>query len=173
MGKLGEREVNDAAYRAEKTGPALEFQDFVQEAMHYELGISVCLHSSRAYQYAKGESLAGVEIKHDERVAETGNIFIETAEKGRTRPGDFVPSGIYANDRDWIYAIGGRARFYLFAVSFLRQIHKARHYREVGSKIGTSRGFLVPVREAEKYAWVIFENGKRLPTGHRLGDVKT
>ena len=76
------------AYRANKIESGLLFQDFVVDVLLQTLGFAVVTNSSRAYQHTVGESRTGVEIKHDERFADTGNLWIEVAEKARPRPGD-------------------------------------------------------------------------------------
>ena len=44
-----------------------EFQDFITEKLAKEFGIAITIFQSKKYQFQKGESLQGVEIKYDAR----------------------------------------------------------------------------------------------------------
>ena len=84
---------------------ALEFQDFVADKL-YNIGISLNCYSSRKYQYEKGESRSGIEIKFDDQRKKTGNLYIEYAEKSNPNNKNYVPSGIERKDNTWLYVIG-------------------------------------------------------------------
>jgi hypothetical protein len=136
-------------YKAKFEG-ALLYQDFVVDISLQVLGFAIMQYSSRAYQNTVGESRTGVEIKHDEKFARTGNLWIETAEKAMPRAGDYVPAGIYRTDNSWIYVIGDYNTIFYFAKNVLRIL--AGKYRIMPNKTATSLGFLLPERDAEKYA---------------------
>ena len=61
----------------------LEYQDFVFDQLRMIDGMPIFLgaYSSVKYQCGKGESPSGLEIKYDAKFRQTGNLFIETAEK--------------------------------------------------------------------------------------------
>lgn len=133
-------------YYQEKLQQGLEFQDVVTTAL-YQRGIVVVGYSSRRFQNTKGENMLGAEIKRDGRFRETGNLYIETAEKAHPNNAFFVPSGIRREDNSWLYVIGDEQAVYIFSAKYLRLLEP--RYQRVYK--ATSQGFLMPVAEAEKY----------------------
>jgi hypothetical protein len=85
-------------YYKAKLESGLLYQDFVVDQAATSLGFVIATYGSRAYQAAIGESHTGVDIKHDEKLADTGNLWIEVGEKARQRKGTYVPSGIRRSD---------------------------------------------------------------------------
>lgn len=134
-------------YYKGKLEKGLEFQDYVVERM-YEFGFPITGYSSKSYQYSHGENRNGVEIKYDMRMAETGNLYIEVAEKSDASREKFWPSGILRNDNSWLWAIGDYKVIYVFAKRQLRWIYETESPHVV--VISTSKGFLLPVSRAEK-----------------------
>jgi hypothetical protein len=108
------------AYRNNKIESGLRYQDFAIDLLYQTIGLVVVQYASRMYQISIGESRTGVEIKHDEKYATTGNLWIEVAEKARPRDGDYFPSGICRDDNSWFYVIGNRN------IRFVRTRHARR-----------------------------------------------
>lgn len=127
----------------------LEFQDYVTDILIKELGIALSSYNSVKYQNTKGENKQGFEIKFDDRYKETGNIYIETAEKSNENNANYVDSGIYRNDNTWIYIIGNYEELYIFSKKHLILMHKTNDHKEITTK--TSKGFLIKKEFAEKY----------------------
>ena len=125
-----------------------EFLDFVTVTLQTR-GLYLQPFTSKKYQYNKGESLQGWEVKLDQRFLETGRLSIEVAEKTRSANASWVPSGIYRNDNTWLYIQGNYQRFYIFLKKFLVQLHQAGRYSE--GEIPTLRKFYLPVIDADKY----------------------
>jgi hypothetical protein len=136
-------------YYAEKLEKGLEFEDFVS-SLFFETGIAFVRYASRRYQFEHGENSAGIEIKFDDRFEETGNLYIETAEKSRPSNHHFIPSGIYRLDNGWLYAIGNYKIVYVFLTRHLRWLHEKGHFPE--KQIPTSKGFLLSEMMAKRYA---------------------
>lgn len=136
-------------YYREMLEKGLKFQDFVTDVLIDVLGIPLSSYASKTYQL-RGENKQGVEIKFDDRFKETGNFYIETAEKSNANNLNYYPSGIYRDDNTWLYVIGDYSVLYIFGKSFLKSIHNTGKYRSI--EISTSQGFLVPLKDAEKYA---------------------
>lgn len=132
----------------EKLQAGLEYQDYITDLLLHEIGLPISTYSSRKYQH-RGENAQGVEIKLDDKMAETGNIYIEVAEKANADNPYYVPSGIYRDDNTWLYVIGNYEEIYIWAKKFLVNLHKTGRYREV--EIPTSRGFLIDRDSTEKY----------------------
>lgn len=144
-------------YRQTKMETAKVYQDFVVDACWNILKLAVCQYSSRLYQQEVGESLGGVEIKHDENYARTGNLYIETSEKAEPREGPYAKSGIYRSDNTWLYMIGDYDTIFVFSKNLLRGLHRSKRYREVENGTKTSTAFLLPGADGEKYAAVVLK----------------
>lgn len=133
-------------YYQDKLQQGLEFQDAVTKAL-YRRGIVIVGYSSRKYQNQEGENLLGAEIKRDGRFRETGNLYIEVAEKADPQNSHYVESGIYRKDNSWLFVIGDEETIYIFSTKYLRFLEKK--YRQIEKP--TSLGFLMPIQDAEKY----------------------
>lgn len=149
---------------AEKLEAGLEFQDFVMSELHSR-GIVLQPIASKRGQL-KGENLLGLEIKFDRKLAETGNLYIETYEKSNPANPCFVCSGILRNDNTWLYGIGNHSRLWIFAKSQLRLAYqhlvenkrKWEGVRFVENE--TSKGFLVPAVLANHWAARVIDFSK-------------
>lgn len=149
MGKPSGLTNEYADYYKNKLRQGAEFEDFVVDAL-YAIGLPVTTYKSQKYQYGKGESRAGVEIKNDEKLSKTGNLYIEAAEKSHPDNPEYVKSGIHRNDNTWLYVIGDRSVIFIFSKTMLQLLDKAERYEY--KETATSRGFLLPCAEARKYA---------------------
>lgn len=140
----------------ENIAAAEEYQDFISDQLRKsEPCILLMPYASQKYQYQKGESANGIEIKFDRKMKETGNVYIETAEKTNPTNMYYVPSGIYRNDNSWLYLIGNYEQAFLFCKRHLQYLHNDtqhyadRHIREVCTP--TSKGFVYPISIAVKF----------------------
>jgi hypothetical protein len=104
---------------------------------------------SKKFQYSTGENLQGIEIKFDDKMNTTGNVYIETMEKSDPNNLKYIESGIFRNDQSWLYLIGNYSVIYIFSKKHLQLMHDSNKYRKVTT--ATSIGFLVPILDAEKY----------------------
>lgn len=137
-------------YYKDKLQQGLYYQDFVMEQL-YKAGIPLLSYSSKEYQHLVGENMAGIEIKNDTRYKETGNIYIETSEKSNELNEFYVPSGIYRNDNTWLYLIGDFKTIFVFSKKQLILLDKSSKLTKIVKRNpATSKGFLLPVIEAEK-----------------------
>ena len=128
---------------------AQEFERFASDAMAHCLCFLPVVYQSKHFQLLHGESLTGVEFKHDKIFCESGNLFIETAESCHE---SFInkPAGIYHETSPWLYVIGDFSAFWIFATRCLQRQHQRGNYRNV--ETATSEGFLLPVRVADEVA---------------------
>lgn len=150
MGKYGMTE-----YYKEKLEAGLEYQDFVADQLRKsDPCIILGAYSSRKYQNNFGESASGIEIKHDMRLKETGNLYIEVAEKSKAELPEYTPSGIMRNDNTWLYLIGDYEQAFLFSKHQLKSIYAdEKHYAQRGitkKQTPTSIGFVYPISSALK-----------------------
>ena len=127
----------------------LQFQDFITDILIKELGISLSTYSSQKYQNLKGENKQGFEIKFDDKYKDTGNVYIEVAEKSNPLNENFISSGIYRNDNTWLYLIGDYKEIFIFSKKHLKLMYESKKYNEV--IISTSKGMLIKKEDAEKY----------------------
>lgn len=134
----------------------LIFQDFVYEVLNRH-GISTVAYSSRLFQYNKGENKAGIEIKFDDKLSETGNLWIEIAEKTNPKNLAYVDSGILRNCNE--YVIGNYNTLYRLPTSILRLMVQKNKYQIRENKLKTSKGFLLPMAEAARIAIQVINCG--------------
>jgi hypothetical protein len=136
----------DHGYYQQQLENGLVFQDVVTRAL-YQRGIVVVGYASRRFQQTHGENLLGAEIKNDRKFRDTGNLYIETAEKADPRNDRFVPSGIHREDNSWLFVIGDENTIWIFSTKYLQMLEK----RFPSRKSPTSHGFLIPLDQADKY----------------------
>ncbi|MDD5017166.1 MAG: hypothetical protein PHO15_03590 [Eubacteriales bacterium] len=134
-------------YYRNKLEQGLSYQDFVVEKL-YEIGLPIISYSSKKYQHTVGENKCGFEIKFDDKVKSTGNLYIEIAEKSDPANFKYVDSGIYRNDNTWLYIIGNYEKIFIFPKKYLKTLYGRKKYKEVQTP--TSRGFLIPAEKAEE-----------------------
>ena len=108
-------------YYGEKLKKGQEYQDFISDELR-KRGIILGVYSSQKYQKEKGESCSGIEIKHDMRMAETQNIYIETEEKPDKLCPKWSPGSIYRDKKSWGLIIGDYDRAFLFSIKQLRHV---------------------------------------------------
>lgn len=150
MGKYGMTE-----YYKEKLESGLEYQDFIADQLRKSTPcIILGAYSSRKYQNERGESASGIEIKYDMRLKETGNLYIEVAEKSSPNIPEYSPSGIMRNDDTWLYLVGDYEQAFLFSKEQLKRVwndKKSHAWRGIQTKqTSTSIGFIYPVSSAMK-----------------------
>ena len=140
-------------YYKEKLEAGLQYQDYVADQLRKaDPCIILGAYSSRKWQNDHGESASGIEIKHDMKLKETGNLYIEVAEKSNSSLKEYTPSGIMRDDNTWLYLIGDYEQAFLFSKHQLKTVYAnrsqwpARGIRE--RQTPTSIGFTYPIRSA-------------------------
>lgn len=141
------REKYKNGYYHDKLEQGLEFQDVVTEAL-YHRGIVVVGYASRVFQNKRGENMLGAEIKNDAMFRETGNLYIEVAEKSHPDKPNYTPSGIMRADNSWLYVIGDIETVWIFSTKYLVMLKD--RYPKVQKP--TSIGYLMRLAAADKYA---------------------
>ena len=126
-----------------------EFLDFVLETLQ-KRGMYLQPFTSKKYQYRRGESFQGWEVKLDEPFMRTGRLSIEIAEKTKATNSLWVPSGIYRSDNTWLYIQGNYDCFYIFIKKHLVKLHKLNKYEEAEAH-GTVKKFYLPISDADRY----------------------
>lgn len=155
-----------------------QFQDFVVEQLHYELGINVSIYQSKKYQFEKGESLQRIEIKYDSRstgdsthgeCTATGNVGIEVAEKTNAQNYNFVPSGIFRRDNTFLYIVGNYDVLWIFAKKQLIKIYNENKY-PIRTTLPTIQTMLIPVEDADEICIhkLVFNKKKMIPIQVKL-----
>lgn len=132
----------------------MEFQDFVIDS----LDLPIVIYSSEKFQKMKGESKSGIEIKYDRNFRETGNLYIETAEKSKAENKEYIASGIYRNDNTWLWVIGDYNTLYFLSKLQLQALEKQYNgtkemFKHVMTE--TSEGFLLPIQYARRKNYFI------------------
>ncbi len=135
-------------YYKDQLETGLQFQDVVTREL-YQRGIVIVGYASRRFQHTEGENMLGAEIKRDGNFRETGNLYIEVAEKAHPDRATYSPSGINRADNSWLFVIGDEETIYIFSTKYLRMLVKSREWRKVEGP--TSIGHLCPLADAERY----------------------
>jgi len=137
-------------YYVGKMNEGVRYQNYIAGVIKEELGFDIGLYESEWEQLQYGESEAGFEIKYDMIYKDSGNLWIETAEKTAPSNAEYVPSGVFRNDNSWIYAIGNYDILYMFSKKELKRLAKIREIEENNMK--TSKGFLLSKEDAEYHS---------------------
>lgn len=135
-----------------KLEKGLKFQDYVVEKL-YDIGLPIISYSSKKYQVMVGENKCGFEIKFDDCMKNTGNIYIEIAEKSNANNLNYVDSGIFRTDNTWLYIIGDYNKLFIFDKRLLKRVFNNKYYKNFNGRYvetATSKGFLIPVKYAIK-----------------------
>lgn len=133
-----------------KQQKGFEFESFIMDWFSKQKNINLSHYTLLKEQIEKGENRQGIEIKNDQRFAETGNLFISVA---REYSYTTHPSGIYKN-QSWLYVIGNQDEFYIFAVKHLKQYYEHNKpalfngFKSI--KNGIDKGFLLSKKQADR-----------------------
>ena len=131
------------------------FQDYIASRL-YDEGIVLVNFQSREAQQEDGENKLGLEIKWDDKLAQTGNVWIEVEEKSDPQQPRYVPSGIDRDDGTWLYGIGDYREFFVFSKRTLRKYRQHTDPTIVENGTKTSRAFLLPRQLATELAELMF-----------------
>lgn len=139
-----------------------EYQDFIVALLFRKLGWPIMQHVSAKRQIHVGESSSRVEIKFQDRYRETGNLWIEVAEKAQPRPGEYAPSGITdrSHDNALFLVTGDRDTVFFFAKRHLNKLAASQQYRIIENHTKTSMGFLLPDSHARYVADFVWSDKK-------------
>lgn len=158
-----------SAYYIENLTLSHRFEVYIDKMLE-QRGITLVLFYSKDEQYNQGENALGIEIKRDIKSWETGNLYIEYAE--RLNPyGEWVASGIFKKDNTKYFLIGDIGRFHILRKSDLLKIYeliKANGFNEykgiklVKARRGTSLGFIIPIEIANKMSLSLDQLSKEL-----------
>lgn len=138
-------------YYADKLNDGIEFEKFVYEVLK-DIGLVVTKPYTTKKMQFKGENSIGWEIKYDQRMAETGNAYIEIAEKSDPKNDKYVNSGIYRDDNTWLWLIGNYTEIYIIQKNLLKMLVETGRYRQVENDRKTSIGYLIPKKVLKRYA---------------------
>lgn len=144
------RDAYNNGYYKDKLQIGLEFQDVITKAL-YQRGIVVIGYSSRRFQNDEGENMLGAEIKRDDMFRTTGNLYLEAEEKTHPDNSRYIASGIFRKDNSWLFVIGDEKTVYIFSTKYLRILARQKGWPFIENKTKTSRGYLMPLGDAEKY----------------------
>lgn len=98
-----------------------EFQDYIADCL-FERGIIIQYYSSKKYQNEFGEGRTGIEVKHDSKWKETGNVVIEYAKEVRPKGSDVWEDTTLFKHDIWLYIIGNREKAWALPVKKLRKL---------------------------------------------------
>jgi hypothetical protein len=137
-----------------------QFQDYCALRIMERLHIPLVNLQSKEYQFEIGENLQGFEIKYDMNFKNTRNLWIEVAERISTNK-QYVNSGIFREDNSWLYCIGDYEVIYIFPKKHLQLMARSNKWHIVENRVKTSKGFLMPIRDAEKHSAMKIESNNK------------
>jgi hypothetical protein len=151
-----QKEIYGDGYYDHQMEVGQKFQKHCHLVVEEFAGKPVKTYTTKEEQYNIGENDANIEIKNDNEWKNTGNLYIEVAEKQRERSGAYYPSGIYRNDKSIYYLIGDTSVAWLFLKKDLQRIAETLHQ----VTIPTSQGLLLKTYKADKIcmAKIIFRS---------------
>lgn len=132
---------------------ALEYQDLATDILCSH-GYNVNCYCSKKYQYEKGESRNGIEIKNDTLVSSTGNLYIETHEKQKEAT-KWIKSGILREDNTKYWFIGDNKKAWFFSKKQLKTLVFKKEFQK--KETATSRGVLIPIKYLEQHPSIVLE----------------
>jgi len=147
-------------YYESKLADGKNFEKFVYDVLKDTGLVVVKPHLTKEMQL-KGENSIGWEIKYDERMAETNNVYIEVAEKSDPKNNSYVKSGIYRDDNSWLWLIGDYSEIYIIQKNLLKILVETGKYRKVENNRKSSIGYLIPKEIIKKYAGKVIVLTKR------------
>lgn len=136
-----------------------KFQDYCAYLLQKKLNIGIVNFQTQEYQYKFGENMQGVELKFDNVFQNTGNLWIEVEERHNPNT-PYSDSGILRKDNSWLYCIGNYEVIYIFSKKFLTNLYHSGRYTVVENNLLTSKGFLLPKNDADKYSAYKIENNQ-------------
>lgn len=148
-----------------------EYQDFICDEL-LKIGIPLNVYVSRNYQLNKGESASGIEIKHDSKYSQTGNLYIEVEAINKSGS-QMIKGGITKEDKSWLYLIGDETKAFIFSKKQLIRLYDkvkenpAKWKEKYGISIhqhidehtlkATSSGMCIPIKELDRIGICIKE----------------
>lgn len=112
---------NKSKYFEEKLQKGYEYERYIYQKFK-EKGIELSFFNSKIGQYNQGETVQGIEIKHDLMFEKTGNLYIEYSERVNNLK-EWVNSGILKSDNTIYYLIGNYNEFFIFEKKQLLEIY--------------------------------------------------
>lgn len=145
------------SYYINQLNASHRFEVYV-DYMFKQFGYDIGLFYGKNQQYKQGETKAGIEIKCDMKLRETGNVYIEYQER-ITKDGEWVDSGILKKDETRYFLIGTVEEFYILPKRKLQSYYnRLVKYGEVikGMRLveekehKTSKGFVMSRQRAKQ-----------------------
>jgi hypothetical protein len=162
-----DREKNH--YYIKKLTKSHRFEIYI-DMMFKKKDFDIGLYYGREEQYS-GESKAGIEIKNDIISQRSGNLYIEYKERNKIS-GKWVDSGILKKDNTVYFAIGNFEFIYFIKKSVLIDVRNNKYpnitITNVCPSIGTSKGYLLSIEDAEKLCEPIEEVIQNLQSLQKL-----
>lgn len=139
---------------ANKQQRASQYESYIMDWFYNVKAINLSHYHLKEEQIHKGENRQGIEIKNDQSLKKTGNVFIST-KRMYNYNGKVVEhlSGIY-KDQSWMYVIGDKCEHWVFSTKLLKQYFEKYNPELksgfVSEKKGTEWGFLLSREQADK-----------------------
>lgn len=127
-----------------------KYEKYIKEQLYLKRHLQLDIIDDELEQYSIGETKQGYEIKYDKRFQETGNLYIEYAEKTNAQNYKFVESGIFRKDNTHTWIIGNYKEAFMFLKKSLQTIYSNGNAYRV--ETDTSKGILLNKELIDKYS---------------------
>jgi hypothetical protein len=137
-------------YSTEGTEKGFEYEKFIEKIFN-EKNICKLTFYDKKIEQLRGETEEGYEIKFDDNLKITGNLYIEYQEKTHKDNVMYVNSGILKDDNTIYFVIGNYDEVFIFKKEILLELYNSFLFRHVVKD--TSKGFLIQRYKAFKLCY--------------------
>lgn len=134
-----------------------KYQGFVAQLLLKLKNIVLTNLQSKYYQGTVGENMQGFEIKFDNKMADTGNVFIEIQQRYSSDE-EYWDSSLKRDDNAWMYCIGNYNVVFFFTKKILRKYLKEVNPAIKENSEKTGKGFLLTREQCLEMSEFYLEN---------------
>lgn len=147
--------MNKTQYYQDQLDRGLEYQDFICDQLWIKENRLIQYTTSKKRQYTS-ETRQGVEIKFDDQLKKTGNLYLEFKERTSSDIKGWTPSGFMKlNDNTYEIIIGNYEMCFYFYKSALQELRKKYlmgspelHNSNIRIvETATSQGIVIPIND--------------------------
>jgi len=138
-------------YYRQKLFEGKAYEIWVVQQLKKKRNLHLEIIDDKVGQYTIGETKQGYEIKYDNIYKESGNLYIEIAEKTDPKNEKYIASGIFRQDNTHTWIIGNFQEAYMFDKKELIDIYNNKEYFGNIIITKTSHGILLNKPLIDKY----------------------
>ena len=132
-----------------------EFEKYWCEVIKRKICLNLTRVCSRENQTKNlCDTQEGFEFKYDKKMVETGNLWIEVAQKMEPSDSeeDYMPSSLKRKDNSWMYCIGDYTILFFIPKRTLLNAYESGKWEVIENNTKTSKGFLISKLQAQMFS---------------------